>query len=195
MTLTPGDPPVTPTGQRSRKTLASTVEATAYQKQYVADLRRRVIDDGEPFAIVQADTQSTPYGPGTGGSRTAVIAGGAARAATLAVRDKVLQIAAHVMEASPDDLEISDGTVSVRGTPTMSKTLREIAKIAYVNSDTLPPDLTSGLEATVRYRPDRFPTWSNATHACVVEIDGRETRRINVDLGKSVYLGRIELAA
>jgi hypothetical protein len=45
-----------PTGQRSRKTLPSTGEATAYQKQYVADLRRRVVDDGEPFAIVQADT-------------------------------------------------------------------------------------------------------------------------------------------
>ena len=47
-------------------------------------------------------------GPGTGGSRTAVIAGGAARAATVAVRDKVLAIAAHMMEASPDDLEIAD---------------------------------------------------------------------------------------
>jgi carbon-monoxide dehydrogenase large subunit len=136
--------------------------------QVVADTLGVGYDD---VTIVQADTQATPYGPGTGGSRTAVIAGGAARAATLAVRDKVLQVAAHAMEASPDDLEIHDGTVSVRGTPAMSKTLREIARIAYVNSDTLPPDLTSGLEATVRYRPDRFPTWSNATHACVVEID------------------------
>jgi carbon-monoxide dehydrogenase large subunit len=136
--------------------------------QVVADTLGVGYDD---VTIVQADTQATPYGPGTGGSRTAVIAGGAARAATLAVRDKVLQVAAHAMEASPDDLEIHDGTVSVRGTPAMSKTLREIARIAYVSSDTLPPDLTSGLEATVRYRPDRFPTWSNATHACVVEID------------------------
>ena len=56
MTMTPGDPPVTPDGQRSRKTLASTASATAYQKQYVANLRRRVVDEGEPFAIVQADT-------------------------------------------------------------------------------------------------------------------------------------------
>jgi carbon-monoxide dehydrogenase large subunit len=136
--------------------------------QVVADTLGVGYDD---VTIVQADTQATPYGPGTGGSRTAVIAGGAARAATLAVRDKVLQVAAHAMEASPDDLEINDGAVSVRGTPSMSKTLREIAQIAYVNSDTLPAELTSGLEATVRYRPDRFPTWSNATHACVVEID------------------------
>jgi aerobic carbon-monoxide dehydrogenase large subunit len=125
----------------------------------------------EDVTIVQADTQATPYGPGTGGSRTAVVAGGAARAATLAVRDKVLQVAAHAMEASPDDLEIVDSTVSVRGTPTKNMSLRQVAQVAYVSSDTLPADLTSGLEATVRYRPDRYPTWSNATHACVVEID------------------------
>jgi benzoyl-CoA reductase/2-hydroxyglutaryl-CoA dehydratase subunit BcrC/BadD/HgdB len=56
--MTPPSPaePVERTGHRSRKTLACTGEATAYQKQYVADLRRRVVDDGEPFAIVQADT-------------------------------------------------------------------------------------------------------------------------------------------
>src|SRR3954468_7672304 len=89
----------------------------------------------DDVTIVQADTQSTPYGPGTGGSRTAVIAGGAARAATLAVRDKVVQIAAHAMEASPDDLEVADSRVSVRGTPSKSLSLHEVAQIAYVNSD------------------------------------------------------------
>jgi carbon-monoxide dehydrogenase large subunit len=136
--------------------------------QVVADTLGVAYDD---VTVVQADTQATPYGPGTGGSRTAVIAGGAAREATEAVRDKVLQVAAHAMEASPDDLEIENSIVSVRGTPTKSISLRDVAQIAYVNSDTLPPDLTSGLEATVRFRPNRFPTWSNATHACVVEID------------------------
>jgi carbon-monoxide dehydrogenase large subunit len=130
---------------------------------------------GVPYddvTVVQADTQSTPYGPGTGGSRTAVIAGGAARAATLEVRAKVLAIAAHAMEAAPEDLEIDNATVSVRGTPTRTMTIREIASIAYTTSDTLPPDVSSGLEATVRYRPDQYPTWSNATHLCVVEVDG-----------------------
>jgi carbon-monoxide dehydrogenase large subunit len=136
--------------------------------QVVADTLGVGYDD---VTIVQADTQATPYGPGTGGSRTAVIAGGAAREATLAVRDKVLAVAAHAMEASPDDLEIADSTVSVRGTPSKNMSLRDVADLAYVKSDTLPPDVRSGLEATVRFRPARFPTWSNATHACVVEID------------------------
>ncbi|HZP29541.1 MAG TPA: molybdopterin cofactor-binding domain-containing protein, partial [Acidimicrobiia bacterium] len=130
--------------------------------------------DYDDVTVVQADTQATPYGPGTGGSRTAVVAGGAIREATVAVRDKVLQIAAQAMEASPDDLEIQRGVVSVRGTPARSVTLKEVAKLAYTTSDTLPSDVRSGLEATVRFRPTQFPTWSNATHACVVEID-RET--------------------
>ena len=136
--------------------------------QVVADTLGVAYDD---VTIVQGHTQSTPYGPGTGGSRTAVIAGGAAREATEAVREKVLQIAAHTMEASPDDLEIADSVISVRGTPTKSMTMGEVAKVAYVNSGDLPPDVRSGLEATVRFRPKRYPTWSNATHICVVEID------------------------
>jgi carbon-monoxide dehydrogenase large subunit len=136
--------------------------------QVVADTLGVAYDD---VTIVQADTQSTPYGPGTGGSRTAVIAGGAAREATEVVREKVLQIAAHEMEASPDDLEIADSVVSVRGTPTKSMTLKQVATLAYVNSGDLPPDVRSGLEATVRFRPSKFPTWSNATHICVIEID------------------------
>ena len=135
--------------------------------------------DYDDVTIVQADSQATPYGPGTGGSRTAVLAGGAARAATVEVREKVLAVAAHAMEASPDDLEINGGTVSVRGTPTKSMTLRQVATAAYTHADTLPVELGSGLEATVRFRPNRLPTWSNATHVCVVEIDA-ETYRPSV---------------
>ncbi len=138
--------------------------------QIVADTLGVSYDD---VTIVQADTQSTPYGPGTGGSRTAVIAGGAAREASEAVRDKVLAIAAHAMEASPHDLEIADGTVTVRGTPTKSISMKDVAKLAYRTVDQLGPDVEPGLEATVRFRPSRFPTWSNATHVCVVEVDGR----------------------
>jgi carbon-monoxide dehydrogenase large subunit len=127
--------------------------------------------DYDDVTVVQADTQSTPYGPGTGGSRTAVIAGGAARNAAVAVRDKVVAIAAHMMEAAPEDLAVSDGVVAVRGTPSRSVTLKDVARQAYTNAQTLPPGLDSGLEATIRFKPDSFPTWSNATHVCVVEID------------------------
>jgi carbon-monoxide dehydrogenase large subunit len=136
--------------------------------QVVADTLGVGYDD---VIVVQADTQSTPYGPGTGGSRTAVLAGGAARRATESLREKVVAIAAHMLEASSADLEIVDSTVSVMGTPSKGVTLAEVAKLAYRQAHTLPADVDSSLEATVRFRATRFPTWSNATHICVVEID------------------------
>ena len=136
--------------------------------QIVADTLGVDYDD---VTVVQADTQSTPYGPGTGGSRTAVVAGGAARAATLAVREKVLAVAAHALEAASEDLEIEAGAVFVTGTPARSITMKEVAAAAYRFADQLPAELSAGLEATVRFRPTRFPTWSNATHLCVVEVD------------------------
>jgi carbon-monoxide dehydrogenase large subunit len=130
--------------------------------------------DYDDVTIVQADTQSTPWGPGTGGSRTAVVAGGAARAAAAAVREKVLAIAADLLEANPNDLDIEHGGVFVKGTPVRSVSMREVAARAYRFADALPSDVGAGLEATERFRPTSFPTWSNATHLCVVEVD-RET--------------------
>jgi carbon-monoxide dehydrogenase large subunit len=136
--------------------------------QIVADTLGVAYDD---VTVVQGQTESTPYGPGTGGSRTAVVAGGAARQATVAVRAKVLAIAAHLLEASEADLTIEEGRVFVKGTPARALTLKEIASAAYRFADQLPAGIGAGLEATVRFRPDTFPTWSNATHLCVVEID------------------------
>jgi carbon-monoxide dehydrogenase large subunit len=136
--------------------------------QIVADTLGVAYDD---VTVVQGQTESTPYGPGTGGSRTAVVAGGAARQATEAVRAKVLAVAAHALEAAESDLTIEQGRVFVQGTPARALAMREVASSAYRYADQLPAEAPSGLEATVRFRPDSFPTWSNATHLCVVEID------------------------
>ncbi|MDE0216911.1 MAG: xanthine dehydrogenase family protein molybdopterin-binding subunit [bacterium] len=110
------------------------------------------------------------YGFGTGGSRSAVIAGGAARAAASGVRDKVVAIAAHLMEASADDLEVADGVVSVKGTPTASMTLAQVAATAYKDSDALPPGTEAGLEHTARYKAPPA-VHSNACHVCTCELD------------------------
>ena len=163
--------------------------------QIVADQLGVSYDD---VTVVQGETQSTPYGPGTGGSRTAVVAGGAAREAALVVRDKVLAVAAHSLEASPADLEIEHGNVFVKGTPTKSLTMRDVAKAAYTHAQDLPADIGTGLEATVRFRPTQFPTWSNATHLCVVEID-RDTciprilrYIVSEDCGRMINPGVVE---
>jgi carbon-monoxide dehydrogenase large subunit len=136
--------------------------------QIVADSLGVDFDD---VTVIQGHSEGTPYGPATGGSRTAVIVGGATRQATEAVREQVLAVAAHKMEADPADLTIDEGRVSVKGTPAKAMTLRDVATVAYRYAHELPVDLAAGLEATVRFKPSSFPTWSNATHLCVVEID------------------------
>jgi len=120
--------------------------------------------------VIQGDTATSPFGGGTGGSRTAVIAGGAAREASLEVREKALQIAAHLLEAAPEDLEMQDGRISVRGTPAKGVTLAEVARVALNAPAELPPGMAPSLEATVSYQAPPV-TWSNACHVCTVEVD------------------------
>jgi carbon-monoxide dehydrogenase large subunit len=100
-----------------------------------------------------------------------VIAGSAARFAAREVRDRMLAIVAHHLEASPDDLLIDNGRVGVAGTPTRAMTFAEIAHQAYTAPASLPPGLPLGLEAQARYSPESFCTWSNACHICLCEVD------------------------
>ena len=121
--------------------------------------------------LVQGDTASSPMGPGTGGSRSAVIAGGAAQTASLKLKDKLIEIAAHVLEAAPEDMEVNNSMVSVRGTPAKALPFGAIASMAYMMPEALPDGMEQGLEVMARYRPPGQFTWSNAAHACTVEVD------------------------
>jgi carbon-monoxide dehydrogenase large subunit len=116
------------------------------------------------------DTDVAPYGMGTRGARGAVAGAGTAYLTARALREKVLAIAGHLLEASPADLMIADGRVSVAGAPDRSLTLAEIARTAYLDPVALPPGVEPGLTATKAYDPPPM-TYSNATHACVVEVD------------------------
>jgi carbon-monoxide dehydrogenase large subunit len=135
--------------------------------QVVADELGCDLDD---VRVIQGDSAGTPYGPGTGGSRTAVIAGGAARAAAGPLREKVVAIAAHLLEASPEDLEVSGSAVSVAGDPATRLPFAQIAAVSYLDTDSLPAGITPGLESSVRYKSPQF-MFSNACHACTVEVD------------------------
>jgi len=127
--------------------------------------------DIEDVAVIQGDTATTPMGPGTGGSRTAVIAGGAAQTASLELKDKLVKIAAQLLEADPGDLEVANSTVSVKGTPQAAVHFAQLAMTAHMAPDLLPPGMGPGLEVAARYRPPELFTWSNATHGCIVEVD------------------------
>ena len=136
--------------------------------QIVADTLGVPYDD---VTVVQGESDSTPYGPGTGGSRTAVVAGGAARQASEAVRAKVVAIAAHSLEAAEEDLEIDDGRVFVRGTPARSLTMGDVASAAYQHAEELPPTSTRGS----RQRSDSGPSRSRPGRTRPTSASSRST--------------------
>jgi carbon-monoxide dehydrogenase large subunit len=127
--------------------------------------------DIDDVAIIQGDSSTSPLGGGTGGSRTAVAAGGAAQTAALQLKEKLVQIAAHLLEANVDDLEVDNGVVSVKGTPQAAVPFVQLAMTAHMAPDMLPPGMEPGLEVATRFRPPTPMTWSNAAHACTVELD------------------------
>jgi carbon-monoxide dehydrogenase large subunit len=120
--------------------------------------------------VVHGDTAASPAGTGTYASRSAVLGGGAAILASRAVREKIVAIAAHQLEASADDLELIAGRIAVRGAGGRATTVRDVARAAYSGTRRLPRGVEPGLEATRFYDP-YFGTASNATHIAVVEID------------------------
>jgi carbon-monoxide dehydrogenase large subunit len=136
--------------------------------QVVADTIGVPVDD---VVFIGGDTAFTPSGGTTGGSRSAVMGGGAARHAALAMRSKVLEIAAQALEAAPEDLELVDGAITVRGTPSRGMTLTEVALAAH-DPKLLPSGMDPGLEVAARWLTDaQGSTYSNACHMCTCEVD------------------------
>ena len=134
--------------------------------QIVADRLGVSLDS---VTVLQGDTALIPYGAGTAGSRSAVAGGGAALLAGDRLRAKILEIAGHELEVAPDDLEVTDGRISVKGAPNRETSVAAVAMTAYFNPGALPPGAEPGLEMTARHAVPL--TFANAAHACLVEID------------------------
>jgi len=124
----------------------------------------------EKVRVQSGDTAAAPYGMGTRGARGGVVSAGAALGAARIVKDKLLRIAAHRLEAPLDDLELVDGSVRVRGAPASSVTIAQLAQKAYLAPTELPAGMEPGLEATHAFDPPPL-TFSSGTHICRVEID------------------------
>ncbi|MDQ6645124.1 MAG: molybdopterin-dependent oxidoreductase, partial [Chloroflexota bacterium] len=126
----------------------------------------------ESVMIMHGDTDSTPEGRGTYGSRTTAVGGSAVFNAVQRLKEKMKQIAAHMLEASASDVALEDGKFSVAGSPQKSVSFSDVAATANL-SNTLAPGIEPGLETTVFFEPEAcvFPF---GTHICMVEID-RET--------------------
>src|SRR5207253_5159001 len=133
---------------------------------------------GIPAAQVQVeegDTDTAPYGLGTYASRSTPTAGAAGSLAARKVREKAKQIAAHLLECSPDDLVWEPGKFSVKGAPSRSKTIQEIALAAYTNH---PQGMEAGLEAVSYYDPPNL-TFPFGSYIAVIDID-RGTGQVKV---------------
>ena len=127
-------------------------------------------DIGDVNAI-QGDTAITPFGGGTGGSRSGSMTAGAVANAASALRPRLVGIAAQRLEAAPEDIELVDSQARVRGSVASGLSFAEIAQIAYFQPEELPPDLPVGLEASSRFKAATRTIWANATHACTCEVD------------------------
>ncbi len=119
--------------------------------------------------VVNGDTDRTPYGLGTYGSRSTPCSGGATALVARKVRDRAKLIAAGMLEVSPDDLEWEKGRWFVRGDPQQGKTISEIAMAAHGAGD-LPEGVEGMLEDTCVYNPPNL-TFPFGAYICVVDID------------------------
>jgi carbon-monoxide dehydrogenase large subunit len=127
--------------------------------------------------VLHSDTAIAPLGLDTYGSRSLAVGGVAIGMACDKVIDKAKQIAAHQLEASPDDLQFSGGVFSVAGSPGKEMPLAAVAFEAFTAPD-LPDGVEPTLEAQVTYDPPNF-SWPFGTHMCAVEVDV-ETGEIDV---------------
>jgi carbon-monoxide dehydrogenase large subunit len=130
--------------------------------------------------ILEGDTGRGPYGTGTFASRSAIATGGALAQASAPLRDKIVRIAARLLEVATDDVVLADGRAVVRGAPAKSIGMKDVAEVAYsMTPGPLPAGEGYGLEATAYYGPPAA-TIANAVHVAAVAVDA-ETGRVDVE--------------
>jgi len=155
--------------------------------------------DPQDIVVTYSDSDHGINGTGPGGSRFTVMLAGAVVGAAGQLREKLIRVASHMLEADAGDLELRDGKIGVKGVPGMEKTLAEVALHAHYFRLSMPddPGLTSGLDATQVYdhpvttlpSADRknlgifYPMMGHMCHLPVVEVD--------IDTGKVEFLAYV----
>ena len=153
-----------PHGQGLRTTLA----------QIIAD---EIGLEPQQIRVVHGDTDRSPYGWGTFASRSLVISGGASLIAARKMREKLLKLASHMLEASAGDILLKSGSAQVIGTD-RSIPIATLARAAYHQTHIFKGGIEPGLTETGNYDPSG--TFSNACHVAIVEVD-IETGRVEVE--------------
>ena len=123
----------------------------------------------EDIEVIQGDTDNTPFGLGTYGSRSTPVSGGAAAIVARRVRDKARIVAAASLECSPDDLEWELGRWQVKGDPEKGKTIQEIAMLSHSSLE-LPDGVEGHLDGQCVYNPPNL-TYPFGAYICVTDVD------------------------
>lgn len=123
----------------------------------------------EDIDVIHGDTDNTPFGLGTYGSRSTPVSGAAAAVAAQRVKEKARIVAGAALECSPDDLEWEHGRWQVKGDPEQGKTIQELAFAAHGNLE-LPEGVEGHLDASVVYNPPNL-TYPFGAYICVVDVD------------------------
>jgi aerobic carbon-monoxide dehydrogenase large subunit len=125
----------------------------------------------DDIVVAAGDTAVIPYGQGGFASRQTVTAGSAVHLAAMAVREKALKVAAHLLEVSVSDLELRDGRIEIAGAPGSGLTLREVAEaVSGVPGYAMPGKFEPGLESMQSFLPSAL-TYGGGCHAVEVEVD------------------------
>ena len=125
------------------------------------------VDAGD-VKVFHGDTDLTPMGWGTYGSRTTAVGGAALALTVRKIKDKAKVIAAHLLEAAVEDMEYDQGKFFVKGAPDKHKTIQDVALMAHVAWD-MPEGVEAGLEASTFYDPPNF-VFPYGVHLCTVEV-------------------------
>jgi carbon-monoxide dehydrogenase large subunit len=141
--------------------------------QIVAD---RLGVDPAVVEVMHGDTDTGPEGRNTYGSRSLAVGGEALAKCAVKIAEKAKAIVAHQLEAAPEDIELTDGRFSVRGSPDKGMILAEVAGAAYLNQ--VPEGMEPGLEEVTFYDPENF-VFPFGAHACVVDVDA-DTGKVKV---------------
>jgi carbon-monoxide dehydrogenase large subunit len=123
----------------------------------------------EDIEVLHGDTSIAPRGLDTYGSRSLVVGGAAVVNAAEKVVAKARRVAAHLLEASEDDLDFSGGTFSVRGTPGSGVSIQEIA-LATFAAHNFPEGMEPSIDADATFDPENF-SFPHGTHLCAMEVD------------------------
>ncbi|MFN3890583.1 MAG: xanthine dehydrogenase family protein molybdopterin-binding subunit [Beijerinckiaceae bacterium] len=148
--------------------VGSTAGGQSHETIYTQIVSQRLGVDVENIRVVEGNTEKLSWGTGTGAARTATIGGSVVYKAVDKIIAKAKRIAAHMLEASVEDIALEDGVFRIAGTD-RSITITQVAQTAF-NPTALPPDIEIGLYETATWSPD-VGNIPNSAHVCEVEID------------------------